>query len=133
MTDKERNTEAAAPTRPLAVGERVLLVSQPTLAQLGTLGAFVQKRLAAHTPLSRLVNDPAFKLLPVAAQVAAATEAAKVQVSGDISPDSFAGTKEAMTPDVCAFPICLLTRPNHPELKLEDVRPHVTEENAAGL
>jgi hypothetical protein len=134
MTDRDRNTEAAAPTRPLAVGPHALLVSQPTLAQLASIAAVIQRRLSAVTPLSLLANDPAFRLLPVAAQVEAAREAAKVQVSGNgRTLDGMAMATQLLEPDVLAFAVWLLARPSHPELRLEDVRPHVTAENAPAL
>jgi hypothetical protein len=133
MTDKERNTEVAAPTRPLAVGPHTLLISQPTLGMLASVASVVNKRLAAQTPLALLVNDPSFRLLPVSAQVAAATEAARVQVNGRPAPDARAITAATLEPEVLAFMIWLYARPNHPDLKLEDVRPHVTEEDAPRL
>jgi hypothetical protein len=133
MTDKERNAEAAAPKRPLALGGRTLLVSQPTLSQLASVGVVINKRATGETPLARLVNDPAFRLLPVAAQVAAATEAAKVQVNGRAAPDGQAVTAATLEPDVLAYMVWLFARDNHPGLTLEEVRKEVTEEDAPRL
>jgi hypothetical protein len=133
MTDKERNAEAAAPTRPLVVGGTTYLISQPTPSHLASIAAVILRRTARDTPLSAVVNDPSFKLLPLAAQVEVAREAARLQASGGRSVDGLAIATQLLEPDVLAFAIWLLARPNHPDLKLEAIRPHVSEGNAVTL
>jgi hypothetical protein len=133
MTEQEKNTEAAAPTRPIVIGGQTYLCSQPTLSTNASIGAFIQRRVAKVTPLASLVNDPAFKLLPAAAQVAVATEAAKAQVSGARPLDAATWNEQLQDPDVLAFAAWLLCRPNHPGLKLEDLKAHITADNAADV
>jgi hypothetical protein len=131
MDEATKNTEAASPVRPLQVGPAVYLISQPTLSTMASIAAVVRKRAAKDTPLGRLVNDPAFKSLPIQAQVEAAREAAKVQALGASTIDGLAMMDEMMTPEVLAFSVWVLARGNHPDLKLEDLTPHITEANAS--
>lgn len=131
MTEKEKNEAAAAGPRPLTIGGQVYLISPPTPSQMASLGTFLQKRRA--TPLTLLVNDPSFKLLPVQAQVEAAREAAKIQISGPQAIDDRTGGVEMMQPESLAYFAWLLARPNHPGLRLEDLGPHITEANMGQL
>lgn len=131
MTEKEKNAEAAAPLRPLTLGTRVVLISPPTISQNASIALFIQRRLAKRaTPLTQLANDPAFKQLPLQAQIEVAREGAKAQVAGGPTLDAAAILGEMMEPETLAFMIWLLARPNHPDLRLEDVRPHISERNA---
>lgn len=133
MTDKEKNTEAAAPSRPITLGGHVYLVDPPTVSQNKSIIFFIQRRIAKRaTPLSRLANDPAFKLLPLQAQVEAAREASKAQVGVGETPtiDGAAILAELMEPETLAFVVWLLSRRNHPDLRMEEIAPHITEANA---
>lgn len=133
MTDEEKNIEAAAPRRPLALAGKTLLLSPTAPSLSASIFAMVRKRTSADTPLGRLVNDPSFAKLPAAAQTAAAVEGAKAQVKGETAPDPIAMVIEWMQPDVLAFSIWLHARPNHPGLTLEEIRQGITEENNAAL
>jgi hypothetical protein len=132
MTEKEKNEAAAAPPKPLTIGGQVYLISPPTVSQNASIFDFIRKRLARRaTPLSLLANDPAFKLLPIQAQVEAAREGAKAQVAGAQNLDPVAILDELMAPETLAFTVWLLARGNHPGLRLEDLAPHVTADNAS--
>ena len=130
MDDKNKNVEAAAPSRPFALGNRTLLISQATISNLASLIALIRKKQVAQTPLASLVNDPAFSKLPMACQVEAAREGAKVQASG-VKPVDALGLVDAMLePEVLAFAIWILARANHPDLTLESIKAEVNEKNA---
>lgn len=131
MDQAQKNDAASAAPRPFPLGERTLLLSPPTLAQRAGIAAEGRRLLGSSpTPIALLVNDPAFKLLPAACQVEATREAAKVQVSGESRLDGFALAEELGKPQLLAFAVWLLAHANHPGLKLEEVRPAITEDNA---
>lgn len=130
MDEKDKNTEAAAPLRPLTIGTRTLLISQATISNLASLIALIRKRQAGQTPIAALVNDPAFSKLPMACQVAVATEAGKVQASGAKPVDALGLVDAMIEPEILAFAIWTLARANHSDLTLESIRTEITPENA---
>lgn len=133
MKEDDKNTEAAAPARPISVAGRTLLISPANPSTSASVFAVIRKRTAADTPLARLVNDPAFKLLSAAAQTAAAVEGAKAQVKGETPLDGVGMVLVWMEPEVLAFAVWLHARTNHPEVTLEEIRQGITEENAAAV
>jgi hypothetical protein len=133
MTEKEKNEAAAAPAKPITIGGQVYLISPVTLSQMAAMGHFIQKRLQRSSPVSLLVNDPAFKLLPAQAQVEAAKEAARLQITGTKTLDGEALMDGMREPEALAFFAWLLARGNHPGLRLEEVSPHITPDNAGVL
>lgn len=130
--DKQTANEAAlSPTRPFVLGDAVYALRPPTLADLAAIGSQARKRIQSETPLAALVNDPSFKLLPVAAQVEAAKIAAQAQVSGSRPLDGMAMADALFEPDALAFAIWCCARPQHPDLKLETIRKEISQDNAA--
>lgn len=133
MTEKEKDTEVAAPTRPIQIGGQLYLISQPSKSLLASISAVLQKRIIRDTPLARVVNDPAFKLLPVAAQVEVAREAAKVQVEGPAIASGQEIANELMRPESLAYAVWMLARLEKPDASFESIRAGITEENAPAV
>jgi hypothetical protein len=127
----EANTEAAAPSRPLLLGERTLLISQATPADMASIGAVARKRARRDTPLGRLTGDPVFATLPPALQRDLLLDAGRVQAAGSGGVDPLAVADELLEPDTLSFAVYMLARQHHPDLNLAEVRALVSEDNAA--
>lgn len=125
------NLEAAAPSRPLSLNGRVLLIGQATFADMASIGTVARKHARKDTPLGRIVSDPVFKALPAEHQRALLVEAGRVQAAGGEVVDPFALQEVLLDPGVLSFAVWVLALKHHPDLKLEEVRPHVTGDNAA--
>jgi hypothetical protein len=127
----ERNTEAAALARPLLLGDTTLLISQPTPSTMAAIAAVVRRRCRRDTPLGRVVGDPALKELSPQERMEVLREAGKVQARGDQAVDPLALMDEMLEPPSLAFAIWTLARPNHPDLRLEEITALVNEDNSA--
>jgi hypothetical protein len=130
---ESENDALCAPSLPLELGGRVLVVSPPTPADAAAIATVIRNRARRETPLASLVNDPAFAKLPPACQAVATREAARVQARGRTQADIFALTDQLLTPEALAFAVWTLARKNHPDLAFEDVRPHLNEDNAPAV
>jgi len=135
LTQNEAASAAMSPTRPLVVADRLFACRAPLLSDLAAIQVQIRKsRDRKSTPLGALVNDPAFKLLPAAAQVEAAKIAAQAQVSGqhttDLQTMAFDLLEGLQEPEVLAFAVWLCCRGPHGDLKLTEVRALISEDNA---
>lgn len=130
MTPAEKNAAASDAPRPFPLGERVLLLSAPTLADLAGIATEGRRLRQPETPLSRIVNDPAFGKLPLAAQVECAREAARIQAPGETSLTGGDLAEELGRPVLLSFAVWVLAKKHQPQLRLEEVRPCITDDNA---
>jgi hypothetical protein len=126
----EANVEAAAPSRPLLLGERTLLIAQATLPDVASIGSVARKHAHKDTPLGRIWGDPVFKELSPPERLELLREAGRVQAAGKVAVDPLALEDAMMEPPTLSFAVWLLARKNDPNLRLEDVAPLITEENA---
>lgn len=125
--DEAADEAAVDAPRPITVANRTLLVAKARMADLSSIRAFILRRV--KSPMATLVDDPAFKLLPPAAQIKAAERAADRQVEGGAEISSTFASRVASSPEGVAFSLWLFCRRNHPGLTLEECRALVTEDN----
>lgn len=130
MDKKQANEAAAAPAKPMPLGGKVYVVSQPNLAIMAAIGSLARKSCEWDTPLGALVNDPSWKELPPEVQLQCAKLAAQAQVSGQRTVDQFDLADQLLRPDVLAFAVWACARPNHPDLSLPEIREAISEDNA---
>lgn len=136
--DNTTNNEAVlAPVKPLHLvlndETLTLMVSNPTLADSAAIGSEARKNLVRQTPLSLLVSDPSFKLLPAACQIEAVREAAKLQANNEQAVDGLALSEELIKPKTLAFAVWLLARKHQADLRLEHVQRLITDDNASSV
>lgn len=116
------------PPKPMTVGDRVLMLSDPTIEDLVACRNYIKTQQKFDTCIGTLVKDPAFAMLSPEIQM---------QLAKDASREQLAGSKVETTPleEICVRPeyvalnIWLLARHNHPELLLAEVSSLITEQN----
>src|SRR5215831_17048562 len=65
MSQQAANEAAAAPSKPLFLGNKVYAISPPTLSIMASIGSVARRYCEAMTPLAALLHEPALKeLLP---------------------------------------------------------------------
>lgn len=113
---------------PVTLGERTYLLSSPTLRDMDTVRNWILSRLPS--PLAAVAAD--LKNIDPKYHDAVLKAAAAVQPGG-AALTAEAASKVLMTPDGCRFVFWLVARKNHPDLKTDDLKDLITEDNAAAV
>ena len=78
------------------------------------------------TPLARVVEDPAYKGLPLQVQIEVAKDAARAQLRGE-QPGEFELIDYVTHPDVLTFAVWLCARKQHKDLRQDEIAAEVAK------
>lgn len=118
----------------LRLNGRTFLVGQATHADLMAVRRRLKK--AIKPPLEmygRLASDPHFELLPEDVRRELAREAAQLTMRGEVALSAEMAMELLTEPEHCRFLAWVLLRKCHPDLRLDELTPLVTEDNAAAV
>lgn len=124
--DNAADEKATDAPRPILIGGVVYLCAKIRPADLMACRTWAMRR--APSPLQALVNDPAYKLLPVAVQLELARTAGEQFLSGNKQLGQADAERIMNSPAGVAFMAWLLIRHHHPDLKLETLTAVITDD-----
>lgn len=115
----------------LTLGGTTYLVGQPTEKDMGAIAAFLKQH--AKSPVAALQDDPDFKLLPEDEQRQKLLEAARQKFDQNL-PYAGPSILDALTSlHGVRFMAWILIRKAHPEVALEEISCHVTDDNRVAI
>jgi hypothetical protein len=131
MTPDERNEQAVGAPRAVTVRGRTFLIAKTRPADFLTVRNWVLKRVRPKSPLAEVVKDLA-GLSPDLQRIVVEKAAEKQLANGQPGQVDFNEALDALTSaDGCRFLFWLHARPNHPDLRQEELVTLIDEDNAA--
>ena len=130
MTDERRNELATGAPGAMQLGGVTYFVGQPTDQDLAAIRQYLRGRL--QSPLAAVADElahlpPAQRALVQESAIRAAVE---MKAAGGVRLTEDYVNEQLRQPHGLAFLAWTLIRHHHPDVALEAIRPHITEQNA---
>lgn len=130
MTPDDPEAQAGAPGS-IELGGEVYAVPQASDSDLMEVRRWLKKHVPGPLEMySALVADPKFRTLPRKVRDELAAEAGRMKMRGETPLTGELAAEMLQEPEHCAFLAWVLLRQLRPGLKLSDLKPLITQENA---
>jgi hypothetical protein len=122
------NEELVSAQGTIILGGKTYLVSRPTEKDIFAVFSNAKKQAKKlYNPFKHVLDAIAGLEIPQETKNALLMQAGKVSSSGEIPEESI--SEYLTSPAGAAFFAFILIRKNHPEITLEEIQKHITEEN----